>query len=140
MDSDPPPRSPQLSRRLGSVEAFRAQPQPADPRAGQWLSEPNPMPQQGQGVADDISLAAPTAPSFDPEDLLQGGGGEEPEPTPGRAPEGPGPGLAAPLIGALIGLLTLVLPMVAVLDDRPGHPLAQPLPRPSPALGAPTAP
>ena len=98
------------------------------------------MPQQGQGVADDISLAAPTAPSFDPEDLLQGGGGEETEPSPGRAPEGPGPGLAAPLIGALIGLLTLVLPMVAVLDDRPGHPLAQPLPRPSPALGAPTVP
>ena len=139
MDSDPPPRSPQLSRRLESVEAFRAQPQPADPRAGQWLSEHNPMPQQGQGV-DDISLAAPTPPSSDPEDLLQGGGGEDPEPPPGRAPEGPGLGLAAPLIGALIGLLTLVLPMVAVLDDRPGHPLAQPLPRPSPALGAQTAP
>lgn len=139
MDSDPPPRSPQLSRRLESVEAFRAQPQPADPRAGQWLSEHNPMPQQGQGAAD-ISLAAPTPPSSDPEDLLQGGGGEDPEPSPGRAPEGPALGLAAPLIGALIGLLTLVLPMVAVLDDRPSHPLAQPLPRPSPALGAPTAP
>ena len=95
------------------------------------------MPQQGRGVADDISLAAP---SSDPEDLLQGGGGEDPEPPPSRAPEGPGLGLAAPLIGALIGLLTLVLPMVAVLDDRPGHPLAQPLPRPSPALAAPTAP
>ena len=51
--------------------------------------------------------------------------------------------MAAPLLGALIGLLTLVLPMVVVLDDRPGHPLAQPLssrqsPIQRPAMGGPT--
>ena len=139
MDSDPPPRSPQLSRRLGSVEAFLTQPQPEAAKAGQWLREQSPRPQRGRGVADFIQ-AAPTAPSSDSEDLPPGVGGEPPEPSPGRVPEGSGLGLAAPLIGALIGLLTLVLPMVAVLDDRPGHPLAQPLSRPSPALGAPKAP
>ena len=115
MDSDPPPRSPQLSRRLGSVEAFLTQPQPEAAKAGQWLREQSPRPQQGRGVADFIQ-AAPTAPSSDPEDLPPGVGGEPPEPSPGRVPEGSGLGLAAPLIGALIGLLSLVLLAGARLD------------------------
>ena len=152
MDSDPPPRSPQLSQRPGSVEAFPSAPPFDDRWAGQRLLEQGPMPQQGRGEAE-VSQAAQSAPTSDPEDRLPGVGGEQSSPSPGPAGEGSGLGLAAPLIGALIGLLTLVLPMVVVLDDRPGHPLAQPLssrqspiqgpamgPTGGPALAAPGAP
>jgi hypothetical protein len=148
MDSDPPPRSPQLSQRPGSVEAFPPAPPSDDRWAGQRLLEQSPMPQQGRREAE-VSQAALLAPLADPEDLLPGVGGEQSSPSPGPAGEGSGLGLAAPLIGALIGLLTLVLPMAVVLDDRPGHPLAQPLssrqspvqgPAMGPALAAPGAP
>jgi len=142
MDSDPPPRSPQLSQRRSSVDAFPTAPSSDDRWAGQRLLEQSPMPQQGpipqQGPDEaDVSQAAPSA---DPEDRLPGDGGGQAASSPGPAGEGSGLGLAAPLIGALIGLLTLVLPMVVVLDDRPGHPLAQPLssrqsPLQGPAMG-----
>jgi 1,4-dihydroxy-2-naphthoate octaprenyltransferase len=70
----------------------------------------------------------------DPEDCCPHADGELPEGSSGLVPEGPGLGLAAPLIGSLIGLLTLVVPLFAVLDDRPGHPLSPPLGPHQPAL------
>lgn len=70
----------------------------------------------------------------DPEDCPPNADGELLEGSSGLVPEGPGLGLAAPLIGSLIGLLTLVVPLFAVLDDRPGHPLSPPLAPPLPAL------
>jgi len=148
MDSDPPPRSPQLSQRRSSVEAFPPEPPSDDRWASQWLLEQSPMPQEGRDEAD-VSQAAQAALAADPEDRHPGVGGGQPASSPGPAGEGSGLGLAAPLIGALIGLLTLVLPMAVVLDDRPGHPLAQPVssrqspvqgPAMGPALAAPGAP
>ena len=141
MDSDPPPRSPQLSQRRSSVDAFSPAPSSDDRWASQRLLEQSPMPQQGRDEAE-VSQAAHSA---DPEDRLPGDGGGQAASSPGPAGEGSGLGLAAPLIGALIGLLTLVLPMVVVLDDRPGHPLAKPLssrqsPLQGPAMGPTTGP
>jgi len=71
----------------------------------------------------------------DPEDCRPNADGELPEGSSGLVPEGPGLGLAAPLIGSLIGLLTLVVPLFAVLDDRPGHPLSPPLAPHLPSAG-----
>ncbi len=141
MDSDPPPRSPQLSPKRSSVAAFGTRPQPdSDHRwAGQRPAEQSPMPQQGLGEAA-ASPATPGAPSTDSQDLLARGSGDQPAGSPGPGPEGSGLGLAAPLIGALIGLLTLVVPMVVVLDDRPGHPLAKPPSLHTPAQVSPGSP
>jgi len=141
MDSDPPPRAPQLSQRRGSVGVFSTRPQPdSDDRwASQRPVEQSPMPQQGLGEAA-ANLATPGGQSIDPEDLLPKGGGDQPASPPGQGPEGSGLGLAAPLIGALIGLLTLVVPMVVVLNDRPGHPLSKPLSLHTPAQASPGSP
>ena len=95
------------------------------------------MLQPGQGEAQ----ARPAAPAADPDHLTPPLGGEQPAASPGQFPEDAGLGLASPLIGALIGLLTLVLPLFAVLDDRPAHPqLSQPLSRHLPPEGSGTAP
>ena len=141
MDSDPPPRSPQLSPKRSSVAAFGTRPQPdSDHRwAGQRPAEQSPMAQQGLGEAA-ASPATPGAPSTDSQDLLARGSGDQPAGPPGPGHEGSGLGLAAPLIGALIGLLTLVVPMVVVLDDRPGHPLAKPPSLHTPAQVSPGSP
>ena len=133
MDSDPPPRSPQLSQRRGSVEAFPSQPVSDDRWAGRRMLEHGSIQQPGPCEAK----ASPAVQSVDADDLPPGVGGAQPEASPGPASADPGLGLASPLIGALIGLLTLVVPLFAVLDDRPGHPLVtQPLSGHVPAQGS----
>ncbi len=133
MDSDPPPRSPQTSPRRGSVEVIPPQPPPWDRWAGQRLPNQSPMPQQGSSEAE-ASQPAHLAELADRQDLPLSGVGYQQVGSSSPVPESPGLGLAAPVIGSLIGLLTLVVPLFAVLDDRPGHPLPQPLSRHLPVL------
>jgi len=98
------------------------------------------MLQPGRGEAEAEAEANP-APSANPEPLTPGLGGEQAAASPGEFPEDAGLGLASPLIGALIGLLTLVLPLFAVLDDRPAHPLlSEPHSRHLPTEASSTAP
>ncbi len=131
MDSDPPPRSPQPSPGLGRSAALFPGPLGPEPGAGPPLQDPCPGP---------VAVTPGSLPLDLPQDL-----GELPlpaldevpsSPAPGLGDGGPGLGLAAPLIGSLIGLLTLVVPLFAVLDDRPGHPLRQVATPSLPSLGS----
>ncbi|MCX5944613.1 MAG: hypothetical protein NTZ53_04745 [Cyanobacteria bacterium] len=117
MDSDPPPRSTLPAEWAGSVPALRPETGFAKPLASQSLTRPLSSEDQATELADPADL----------ENLLAAIGEEQSAETRGPDPEGSGLGLTAPLIGALIGLLTLVVPLFAVLTDRPAHPLPEPL-------------